>query len=486
MSGVVVSQAAMRRGIITRNNLGIRKLNPKYIRYIWNCKKLVIGNDFLLGCNRLEVLDLKGFDEVTTVGRNFLFGCSSLLALQVPSSLTRVGRAFLQDCSALSDVDIGRAMHPSPRATSKMTESRKVFGDAADSMFNSHKPHTVAPSRTQLAASTTNPVTTIVAAADNVFEFGVLFMACCASIKSADLSPFANVTVIKQGFMAFCTSMESIDLTPFASVTHILEDFLEGCSALQEIDLKPLKNVTHITAGFLTKCTALKAVDMTPLVKLQSAGEYFMHSCTCLECVTFGDHPHLSCIEAEFLKMCANLKTVQISQLHNLRRVYKDFLCGCAKLENLDLTPLKCRHPYSCGTCGGNIDTCRSPSTGDTAAASASSSSVVSHTSASAMAPNPRRQRWMSDGVLVDPSSSDTRSPSQIESNNETTMPVAQETTTLPSEGNDVGAFKPNGAESVGARVVVSSRGFLRGCTHLRSQDLSDICFSEKRTRRPR
>ena len=448
---LIVSHAAMRRGIVSGNpSRTINKFNPVHIKYIWSCKKKVVSRKFISGCPRLESVELIGFENVVAVGGDFMSNCPQLQSFDFATSmpkLKQVGRSFLAGSKALREVDMAPLLLAQQAAAVDTTSTTTTI--------------------------TTTQLTKVENTADDedadhvdVFLSGVLFLANCPLIKSINLQPFTKVSTIREGFLSFCTGLEEIDLTPFSSVQWIYEDFMRGCSGLKEVDLTPFSNVTHITGGFMAECTGIASIDVSPLVKLKNVGGYFMERCTCLKCVTFGTHPDMQCIDGEFLKMCTSLKSVEISKLVNLRRIYKDFLAGCSSLEYIDLSILRTPSIPPQKTPVSDL-----PDSKVLVLPKAGPSTTTTSTTPASRRLSADAPPFVPSGVISPiATQGSTPAPKKAVEQKQQLPPTTATTTTAPNPTRRM--------------VAVSARGFLQGCTQLRDTDVSGIRFTEHRNRR--
>ncbi|MFN9001947.1 MAG: leucine-rich repeat protein, partial [Holosporales bacterium] len=184
-----------------------------------------IGANFLLGCSGLTSLDLSSLRNVTQIGHSFLTWCSGLTSVDLSAfrNVTQIGHSFLSGCSGLKSVDLSAFKY--------------------------------------------------VTAIDGNFLWG------CSNLTSVGLSAFRNVTVIGELFLSGCSGLTSVDLSAFRNLTTIGGDFLYGCSGLTSVDLSPFKNVTEIGEGFLSHCSGLTSVDLSDLTNVKIINPSFITGC---------------------------------------------------------------------------------------------------------------------------------------------------------------------------------------------------------------
>jgi len=149
--------------------------------------------------------------EVTSIGENAFYECTSLVDVEIPKSVTFIGKYAFRYCSALENVDI-------PGSVSSI-------GPAA-------------------------------------FEY-------CTGLKSIDIPN--SVTSIGEWQFNGCSSLESVTLPD--NITMIDNHLFQNCTALTAVDIP--NNVTSIEERAFNGCTALKDINIPGSVKTMGLDAFF-------------------------------------------------------------------------------------------------------------------------------------------------------------------------------------------------------------------
>ena len=265
---------------------GFKKLESIEFCEVENMRR--VPDQFMYNCPSLTSVDLSPFRNVTSIGRSFLFACAALKSIDLSplSNVTEIeaeGGGFMTGCSSLTSIDLS----PLSKITTLCGFLEKCSSlTAVDFTPLRNIKKVVAPiTMCECTALTEIKLIASICPASGSMSPVLLppgFMYFCSSLKSIDLSPFADVTEVGSDFMVNCRSLTSIDITPFANVTKIGQQFMLNCSSLTSIDLSPFSNVVTIGRHFMYGCRSLTTIDLTPLVKLAAADTSFMASCKAL------------------------------------------------------------------------------------------------------------------------------------------------------------------------------------------------------------
>ena len=166
------------------------------------------------------------------------------------------------------------------------------------------------------------------------------FLSGCVGLTSIDLSPFCKVTEVYESFLAECTSLASLDLSPLSQVTEVGEGFLHGCTGLSSLDISPLSLLEEITGGFLTGCTGLTSLDLSPLSRVKKVQYAFLGGCTGLTTIDLRPLSQVVSVGWGFLQTCRGLTALDVSPLSQVKVLEGRFISGCSSLTNLDLGSL--------------------------------------------------------------------------------------------------------------------------------------------------
>lgn len=200
-----------------------------------------IGNNFLLGCTRLTSVTIP--NSVTKIGDNFLSGCYGLTSVTISNSVTTIGDDFLSYCHNLTSVTIPNSV----------TTIGTCFLSGCKGLTFFTIP---------------NNVTTI----ENCFLLG------CEGLTTIIIPN--SVTTIGNGFLHSCKSLTTIMIPN--SVTTIGNEFLSCCYGLISVTIP--NSITRIRHDFLKHCMGLTSVTIPNSVT--RIGDYFLWGCDSLTSVT--------------------------------------------------------------------------------------------------------------------------------------------------------------------------------------------------------
>lgn len=224
---------------------------------------------------------------VVTIGYNAFFGCTNLVSVTFPESITGVSASIFSSCSNLSSVTL----------TGKLKVlSMNMFKDCVKLQ--------------------------VVNIPEGVTTIGATAFRGCKKLKSVVIP--GTVTTLKQGAFSECSALQTVKIP--ASVTTIEQGVFEECSALSNVEIpesvtelgtrafartgiqkiKVPSGVTTLMPGMFYECSQLAEVDLPD--GIESIGGYAFYLCEKLESI----------------KLPAHLKTISESAFEK---------CGLTKME---------------------------------------------------------------------------------------------------------------------------------------------------------
>ena len=177
-----------------------------------NTSNVTNMNSMFYACERLETLDVSGFDTSRATGMSLMFsGCYNLLNLDVSrfntSNVTTMGGMFA-DCRSLKTLDV------SGFDTSKSTDMGYMFND-------------------------------------------------CNSLENLDVSGFNTSNIVSMMYMFNgCSSLKTLDVSGFnTSNVGAMMSMFNGCSSLEVLDISSF-NTSNVTVMWMMfgSCTNLKTI----------------------------------------------------------------------------------------------------------------------------------------------------------------------------------------------------------------------------------
>ena len=232
----------------------------------WDNGILYIGNH-LIESNS----DISGSVEIKqgtkTIADYAFRGCTSLIGIIIPNSVTNIGKAAFNGCTKLKNVALGNSV----------TSIGWYAFDGCTSLTNITIP---------------NSVTSI----------GVYAFRNCASLTSITIPD--GVTSIGRETFSGCTSLTSITIPD--SVTSIGKEAFNGCRLLKGITIP--NSVTSIGVYAFRNCASLTSITIPDGVT--SIGEVTFSGCTSLTSITIPDS--VTSIGSSAFSGCTSLTSVTI------------------------------------------------------------------------------------------------------------------------------------------------------------------------------
>ena len=225
---------------------------------------------------------------MTDIG-NFAFsGCTSLVSINIPNSVTRIGDSAFSGCTSLASIDIPNSV----------TDIGNFAFSGCTSLASIDIPNSV----TSIGFSAFRGCTSLASIdiPNSVTSIGNYAFQGCTSLASIDLPN--SVTSIGDGAFYGCTSLASIDLPN--SVTIIYDYAFQGCTSLTNVDLK---SCSYIREKAFQGCTSLKNVTFS--ANLSSIGDFSFEGCTSLETINVNK---VSSIGNSAFSGCTALTTVYL------------------------------------------------------------------------------------------------------------------------------------------------------------------------------
>ena len=245
-----------------------------------------IGNFAFSGCTSLVSINIP--NSVTRIGDSAFSGCTSLASIDIPNSVTDIGNFAFSGCTSLASIDIPNSV--------------TSIGFSAFSGCTSLASIDIPNSVTSIGFSAFRGCTSLASIdiPNSVTSIGNYAFQGCTSLASIDLPN--SVTSIGDGAFYGCTSLASIDLPN--SVTIIYDYAFQGCTSLTNVDLK---SCSYIREKAFQGCTSLKNVTFS--ANLSSIGDFSFEGCTSLETINVNK---VSSIGNSAFSGCTALTTVYL------------------------------------------------------------------------------------------------------------------------------------------------------------------------------
>ncbi|MBQ9752026.1 MAG: leucine-rich repeat domain-containing protein [Paludibacteraceae bacterium] len=246
----------------------------------WKCSSLSsitipnsvtsIGNSAFSSCSSLSSITIP--NSVTSIGNDAFYNCSSLTSITIPNSVTSIGNSAFSQCSSLFSITIPNSV--------------TSIGNYAFSRCSSLTSVTIPNSVTSIgnyAFSDCSSLTSITIP-ENVTSIGSYAFSGCTSLTSITIPE--SVTSIGNSAFRGCTSLTSM----VVESGNTIYDSRENCNAIIETAINTLiagcknttipNNVTSIGNRAFSDCSSLTSITIPENVT--SIGSYAFSGCTSL------------------------------------------------------------------------------------------------------------------------------------------------------------------------------------------------------------
>ena len=265
-------------------------------------------------------------------------GCTGLISIKIPTSVTSIGKNAFQNCTSLTSITI-------PNSVTSL-------GDGAFTGCNKLKNIYFTGNLAQWCNKSWSPA--------NVSSSYDLYV---QNVKTTDLTIPNSVTSIKNYTFSGCTSLTSVTIPN--SVTSIGESAFQNCSSLTSVIIQ--SSVTNIATSAFSGCNKLKNIyftgtlaqwcnkswspakvsssydlylqnvkttDLTIPNSVTSIKNYTFSGCTSLTSVTIPNS--VTSIGESAFQNCSSLTSVIIQS--SVTNIATSAFSGCNKLKNIYFT----------------------------------------------------------------------------------------------------------------------------------------------------
>ena len=300
--------------------------------YSYDANPLHCGAKLYLNGNL--VTDLIIPDNVTSIGDNAFYGCSSLESVTIPDSVTSIGDYAFKGCSSLESVIIPDSV-TSIGKWGFSSDNLEITVDTDDKYLYSEDGTTII----LCDSSVTNVVIPEnITIQDDAFYYcrNIETIVTGDTITSLNYFPLGStlksitigngITSINDYTFNYCSSLTSVTIPD--SVTSIGGAAFIGCSSLESIII-PDSVTSSIDSFTFDGCSSLKSVTIGNGVT--SIGHSAFRGCISLESVTIGDS--VTSIDSYAFEKCSSLESVVIPD--SVTTIGGSAFYGCSSLTSV-------------------------------------------------------------------------------------------------------------------------------------------------------
>eukprot|EP00978_Attheya_sp_CCMP212_P002885 scaffold5943_cov56-Attheya_sp.AAC.1 len=240
---------------------------------------------------RQDVTKVVVQSSVTEIGDGAFEGCTSLVSIEIPSSVTvmKIGKFAFEECTSLVWIEI----------PSSVTEIGILVFKGCTSLVSIEIP-------------------------SSVTEIGDGAFVGCTSLKSIKISK----KIVSHAFVG-CTLLVSIEIP--SSVTEISPGAFKGCTSLVSIEIP--SSVTEIGDGAFVGCTSLKSIKI-----LKKIGSHAFVGCTSL--VSIKIRSSVTEISAGAFEGCTSLGALVSIEIPSfVTEIGSHAFWGCTSLVSIEIPP---------------------------------------------------------------------------------------------------------------------------------------------------
>jgi len=260
-----------------------------------NCIINTSKKELIAGCQN-SIIPEDG--SVTVIGNGAFDHCSTLVSIEIPSTIVRIGRLAFQWCTALTDIKIPSSV-------------------------------------TRIEAHSFNGCSELIQKESGISYVDKWVVDCEASVVEVSLRE--NIVGIAQQAFYGCSSLASIEIP--SSVTSIGQYAFYNCSALTSIEIP--SGVTNIGEHAFYSCSSLTSIEIPSGVK--KIGSYAFSNCGSLEALSVeaGNAFYRSegncIIETGRKSLIAGCKNSVIPADGSVTQIYVGAFAGCIGLEAITI-----------------------------------------------------------------------------------------------------------------------------------------------------
>ena len=227
-----------------------------------------ISNGAFEGCSNLKTVTFGENSQLTSIGNNVFYNCSSLTNIEIPNSVTSIGSGAFNGCSSLTSIEIPNSVtwlyfnnyHHRGAFENCSSLTNVTFEENSQLTFIVEYTFSGCSSLTNVTFGKDSQLTSI---GDEVFYN-------CSSLTNIEIPN--SVTSIGSGAFYNCSSLTSIEIP--SGITNIEDDVFNGCTSLKHLSIEDGETILKLESNTFSDCS-LETIYMGRTISFSSPSPFY-------------------------------------------------------------------------------------------------------------------------------------------------------------------------------------------------------------------
>lgn len=240
---------------------------------------------------------------MTSISEYSFYGCSSLISVTIPDSVTYISNSAFWGCNSLLAI----AVNP----------NNTCYADIDGVLYSKDK--------TKLMYCPAGSSPTIITIPAGVTDIEINAFSDCTSLVTVAFP--SSISSIGAGAFYYCSELTAITIP--GSVDLIDTSTFWGCSSLATVTI--FEGVSSIGYSSFSACSSLVSITLPD--SITSIGEYAFAGCSSLESISLPDN--ITTIEGAAFSSCSSLRSVSIPQ--KVSQISNSVFRNCSSLTSITI-----------------------------------------------------------------------------------------------------------------------------------------------------